>query len=149
MCAICSTFEKTITRTIFGVSLSKPHIDRDNVPVHGMIVCQYLCIIYPVFVAPWFLRTVYTLWNALCILVYWHAHVHDLQLDWTAMTILCHENYWWRQAKVQTHGKNGFILLRHWKWSCSCLATCQHACVTQNWNNRWAAGLYYCFVTLI
>ena len=32
-------------------------------------------------------------------------------------------------VNAQTHGINGFSLLR--QCSCSCLATCQHACVNQ------------------
>ena len=30
-------------------------------PARRIMVCQYLCIIYPVFVAPWFPRSVYAL----------------------------------------------------------------------------------------
>ena len=54
--------------TLIGANLSEPHIDHDNSPCarnNGIYVCSYLsiyvCIIYPVFVAPWFPRSVYTL----------------------------------------------------------------------------------------
>ena len=47
-------------------------------------ICMYICIIWPVFVAPCFPRPVYTLKCS----VYWRAHVCDLQLhilvEWTA-----------------------------------------------------------------
>ena len=46
---------------IIGASLSEPHINHDNGPPHGIMVCQYLCINYPAFVAAWFLRSVYAL----------------------------------------------------------------------------------------
>ena len=45
---------------VTGVSMSKLHIDHDNGPCtrnNGI----YLCILYPAFVAPWFLRSVYAL----------------------------------------------------------------------------------------
>ena len=44
-------------------------------------------------------------------------------IRWTAKMIkmVCYENY--RQGQCA----DTFSLLRHWQWSCSCLATCQHA----------------------
>ena len=115
-------------------------------PACGIMVCQYLCIIYPAFVAPWFPRSVY----ALKCSVYWCAHMRYLQLHsneqqrWlellvSAMKIIDKED---RYVNMQRHGIHGFSLLRHWKWSCSCLSTCQHACklvhvcVTQKWPLR-------------
>ena len=41
-------------------SLSKPHINHDNgtrARKNDIYLSIYLCIIYPVFVAPWFLRS--------------------------------------------------------------------------------------------
>ena len=50
---------------IIEASLSKPHIDHDNSPAHGIMVSLnvsiHVCIIYPTFVAPWFLRSMYAL----------------------------------------------------------------------------------------
>ena len=50
-------------QSIIRVSLSKPHIDHDNgrcAQNNGMYPCIYLhvCIIYPMFVALWFPRSV-------------------------------------------------------------------------------------------
>ena len=45
---------------LIGANLSEPHIDHDNGPRtrnNGMYLSMYLCIIYPVFVTPWFLCT--------------------------------------------------------------------------------------------
>ena len=43
-----------------GESLSEPHIDCDNIP-HMQNNDMSVCIIYPMFVAPWLLRSVYAL----------------------------------------------------------------------------------------
>ena len=55
-------------------------------------------------------RFLVTPWNAPCILVYWRAHMRNLQLraptiDWTARTTIacgatrvCCEDYWWRKV---------------------------------------------------
>ena len=57
-------------------------------PACGIVVCIYvpmyvhICIIYPAFVASWFLRLVYALKYSVYS-VYWRAHVHDLQLHLT------------------------------------------------------------------
>ena len=86
---------------IIGVSLSKC---KWTDPVHRIMVSMsvylpiYLCIIYPAFATPWLP------WNAPCILVYWHAHVHDLQLHsteqqgWLELLVVCCEDYWQRQV---------------------------------------------------
>ena len=34
---------------------------HENGPMRGIMVCIYVAIIYPAFVAPWFLRSVYAL----------------------------------------------------------------------------------------
>ena len=93
--------------SIIGARLSEPmHIDRDNVPHtrnNGMYLCIYVSMYHlPTFVAPWFPISVYTL---KCSVVYWRAHVRDLQLhalDWTARTTgatrVCHEDYRRRQV---------------------------------------------------
>ena len=77
------------------------------------MVCQFLSMYLCLYHLP---RVCHTLvpeivpcrsWNAPCIPVYWHAHVHDLQLhihalDWTTRTTgatrVCHEDYWQRQV---------------------------------------------------
>ena len=62
-----SLWRKTSNRykpLVIGVSLSEPHIDHDNGPRarnNATYLCIYLCIIYPAFVVPWFLRSVYAL----------------------------------------------------------------------------------------
>ena len=53
---------------LIGVSLSKPHIDCDNSPTRGIVVSDRLCIIYPAYFAPWFLKFMYTL--KYCVLQY-------------------------------------------------------------------------------
>ena len=55
-----------------------PTLIMTTAPTCGIMVCQYVCISYPAFVAPWFPRSVYALkysmYSGVC------AHVHDLQL---------------------------------------------------------------------
>ena len=46
-----------------------------------------------------------------------------------------------RLVNAQTHGINGFSLLR--QWSCSCPATYQRACAC---DSKWLMSLYFCFV---
>ena len=86
---------------IIEVSLSKC---KWTDPVHRIMVSMsvylsiYLCIIYPAFSTPWLP------WNAPCILVYWCAHVYDLQLHSTEqqkrmeLLVVCHEDCWQRQV---------------------------------------------------
>ena len=136
-----------------GASLSESHIDHDNGPRaqnNGMYLCTYVSfaprLSHPGSQDPC------TPWNAPCIPVYWCALVRDLQLHLTehqgrlellvsAMKII--NDRWMHNL---THGINcAFHLLR--QWSCSCLATCQCACVILN-QKWWLMGwLYCCFVT--
>ena len=57
---------------IIGASLSKPHIDHDNIPRTRNIyyLSIYVCIIYPGFVTPWFPRSMYTLYLILRVFRY-------------------------------------------------------------------------------
>ena len=88
-----------------------------------------VCIIYPTFVTPWFLRSVYASKCSMysCILTY--SHMWSTTEQQRQSKTLCCENHQWRQVcalrvNVQTHGINRSSLLRHWQWSCSCPATC-------------------------
>ena len=71
----------------------------------------YLCIIYPAFATPWFP------WNAPCILVYWCAHVYDLQLHSSEqqrqleLLVVCHEDWWQRQVCECVH--TGYKQIQH------------------------------------
>ena len=73
---------------LIGVSLSEPHIDHDNstrAQNNGIYVSMYVSFT-PHLMHPGS-RDPCMPWNASCILVYWCAHVRDLQLcalDWTA-----------------------------------------------------------------
>ena len=117
-----------------GRAWTSPTLIMTTSPAHGIMVCTYVsmsvCIIYPAFVAPWFLRSVYSL-KCSMYSVYWLAHMCDLQLhalNWTARTIgatrACREDYRWRQV-----GECADIWYKHInllrQWSCSCPATCQ------------------------
>ena len=66
-------------------------------------------------------------------------------MHWTAgATRVCREDYRWRQVGecAQTHGINGYSLLR--QWSSGCLETCQCACVCESKTTNWA----YCTAIL-
>ena len=142
---------------IIGASLSEPQIDHDDaLPPRG-IMLSMLVSIYVSFTSPLLHHGSWdpcTPQNATCIPVYWRAHMHDLQLHSTEqhgqleLLIVCHKGYWWIQVcqvnNVQTHGLNGFSLLRH--WSCSCLATYQHTCVNQKWLIGCRTILLFCDV---
>ena len=118
---------------IIGASLSEPHNDHDN-GTHVRSNAIYLSI-YVSF-TPHLLhpgsRDPYTPKNALCIPVYWHA------LPWRLST---KTGSWMRRHMVETASA-------YWDsaWSCSCPATCQHACVNQK---RLMSLLYCCFVTFM
>ena len=107
----------------------------------------YVCIIYPTFVAPWFLRSVYALkcsmYDMLTCVIYNCMHSTEqqrrLELLVSAVKIIDED----RLVNAQAHGINRFSLLRQ----CSCPATCQHACVSQKWSMGWL--LYSWFVTFI
>ena len=123
-----------------------------------MYVCMYVCIylsiylsIYVCIIYPAGFWDPCTPRNALCVPVYWCAHMRDLQLYLTeqqghegrlellvsAMKIIDEDKY----VNVHTHDINcRFSLLR--QWSCTCLASCQRACV--NVNQKWPVGLLYC-----
>ena len=145
--------------TIIRVSLSELHIDHDNVPRmrnNGMYLCIYLsiylCIIYPAFVAPWFLRSVYALKCSMysgilmCSCVWFTTACTQLNSedDWSSSCLpwrlLMKTVRWMRRH----YGIDRLSLLR--QWSCSCPATCQRACVNQKW---LMSLLYCCFVTFI
>ena len=118
---------------LIEASLSEPHIDHDNSP-RAWNNDIYVYITYPMFVAPWLLRSMYGR-KASCISVYWRAHMHDSQLH--ALDWLDNKDNWshsclpWRSMKtgrwMHRHGINGLSLLR--QWNCSCPATCQRTCV--------------------
>ena len=113
-----------------GVHWGEPkwaHIDRENSPACRIMVCQYLCIIYPVFVAPQFPRSVYALKCSMHsgILMCSRARFTTCKEDWSLPWKLS------MKTNAHTHGINGFSKLRYWQWGCSCLATCQCTCVTQ------------------
>ena len=117
----------------------------DSVPRHPHRRCYWftLCLLHS---GSW---DSCTLWNALCILLYWCAHVRDLQLHLTeqqgwlellvisTMKVIDED----RLANVQAHGINRFGLSRS-----GAVAT-QELANTPVWirNDRWAAGLctYY------
>ena len=113
---------------------------------------MYLCLYHLLaFVTPWFPRSVYTIRCSMYSGILKCSHAwFTTALDWTARatgaTRVCHEDYWWRQVQVnaQTHGINGFSLLR--QWSCRCLPTFQRGWVNQKWP---MSLLYCCFVTFI
>ena len=120
----CSAFVSScLSSCLIGASLSEPHINHDNRP------CMENCIYVSIYVSismylsmsvSFTLRLSHpgswgpcTPWNTPCISVYWHAHMHDLQLhalDWTVRTIVasrttgatrvCREDYWRRQVHV-------------------------------------------------
>ena len=96
-------------------------------PACGIIVFEYLCIIYPTFVPPCFPRSVYAQ-KSPCISVYWRAHMRDLQrtAKMTGATSLLAVKIIdeVRLVNAQTHGINGFSLLRQWSCIRSCPATC-------------------------
>ena len=83
--------------TIIGASLSMPHIDHDN-GTHAQNNGMSVCIIYPVFVAPWFPRSVYASKCSVysCILTY--SHMWSTTEQQRQSTTLCCENYWRRQV---------------------------------------------------
>ena len=114
-----------------------------------MSVSIYLCIIYPAFVAPWFLRSVYTLKCS----VYWSAHMHDLQLyalEWTARTTgatrVCREDYW--RGQVGEFADTWYKQIQSPETvELLAIAARQFANVPM-WirNNRWLTVLLFCDV---
>ena len=114
---------------LIGESLSKPHIDHDNGP-HVQNNGISVCIIYPAFVTPWFLRSMYALKCST------YSGTLTCSRAWftTPSTALNCKNYKrFRQVNAQIDGVNGSSLLRHWQQSCSCPETCQCDSVTQKW----------------
>ena len=75
-------------------------------PTRGIMVCIYLCMYHLSRVCCTLVPKIYVCPEMLlCIPVYWHAHVCDLQLyalDWTSRmtgaTRVCREDYRWRQV---------------------------------------------------
>ena len=98
---------------VIEANLNEPHIDHDNGP-QAWNNCIWVSI-YVSFtphlshLGSW---DSCTPWNASCIPVHWHAHVHELQLhstqrsmlNWTARktgatcTCVCHKDHRWRQV---------------------------------------------------
>ena len=112
----------------------------------SMYLYMYVCIIYPAFVALWSPRSVYALKCSVysSILTCSHAWFTNCMHWTTGATRVCQEDYRQRQVGVQTHGINGFSLLR--QWSCSCLETCQRACVNQKQPMSLPYVLLFCDV---
>ena len=82
-------------------SLSKPHILCDNSPTCGIMI--FMSVSFTLHLSHPGSWDLCTPWNPPCISVYWHAHVHDLQLHSTEQqgwwaTWVCRENY--RQKQV-------------------------------------------------
>lgn len=126
----------------------KPERDQhwcmQTIHVQGIIVSDYLCVVYPVFVAHVFPIYVlkWSVYPGILIMLY----VQDCHLKWarTARTkatlclmwrLLTKTGTWMRRHM----GINGLSLLR--QRGCSGLATSHSTCV--NWLIDW---LYYCFV---
>ena len=99
---------------VIEANLSEPHIDHDNGPQARnnciwVSTCVYLCIIYPAFVAPWFLRSMYTLkcfvysGTLTCSRAWVTTALYSRSmLNWTARktgaTCVCRKDYRWRQV---------------------------------------------------
>ena len=110
-----------------------------------MYVCMYVSNILPHVCRTLVPRDPYTPWNALCIPVYWCAHV--VIYNWTAKTTgatcVCREDYQRlrRRRQVGECADTWYKPRIQWRqWSCiACLATCQCSCV----NQKWPMGLLY------
>ena len=77
-----------------------------------------------------------TPWNTPCILVYWSAHVRDLQTAYTRLN----SKEDWSYSCLPIIDKDRYKLLR--QWSCSCPATCQHARPVWSSQKRLMSLLY-------
>ena len=81
-----STIIIAYQNVIFGSSLSEPHI---NGSAHGIMVCIYLCIIYPAFLSHSGFRAPCMPWNAPCMMC---------SCDWQPWLIVCRKDYQPRQV---------------------------------------------------
>ena len=94
-------------------------------------------------------RDLCTSWNALCIPVYWRAHVRDLQLHSARTTGLSCSCLPWRlSTKTGRCMRKQMVYTDSAYWDSGAVATQQFAnALVWIKNNRWAYCTQCCFVT--